>query len=100
AEALDADLNRVTTGPGASAPIRFVAYADSLGPGLADPDLVDDSERSRSDTGTGRGLRAGPGFSSSPRATRFRESNPLRGGACSSRRRRPIMRSSLPTRSI
>ena len=44
AEALDADLNRVTTGPGASAPIRFVAYADSLGPALADPDLVDDSE--------------------------------------------------------
>ena len=43
-EAQDADGNRVTSGPGSSTGIRFLAYADSLGPTAADPDFVDDSE--------------------------------------------------------
>ena len=41
-EALDADDNRITSGPGSSISIRFVAYADSLGPTPADPDLTNE----------------------------------------------------------
>jgi hypothetical protein len=40
-EARDADGNRVTGGPGSAAPIRAVAYADSLGGTPADPSFVD-----------------------------------------------------------
>jgi hypothetical protein len=43
AEAVDADGNRVTTGPGASAGLRIVAYADSTGSATADPRLVADA---------------------------------------------------------
>lgn len=38
--AIDADGNGITSGPGSGAPIKFAAYADSLGAGLADPDFV------------------------------------------------------------
>ncbi|MGE5180146.1 MAG: hypothetical protein ACM3PF_13745 [Bacteroidota bacterium] len=40
AEARDADGNRITDGSGSAAPIRFVAYADSLGSAPADPSFT------------------------------------------------------------
>ncbi|HEU4723824.1 MAG TPA: hypothetical protein VFU59_00865, partial [Candidatus Eisenbacteria bacterium] len=41
--AVDADGNVVSSGPGAGAAIRFVAYAAATGPATADPDFVDDT---------------------------------------------------------
>ncbi len=42
AEARDADGNRITSGSGSSAAVRFLAYADSAGPLRADPGLEGD----------------------------------------------------------
>lgn len=43
AEAQDADGNRVVSGTGSSATVRFEAYADSVGASAADPGLVSDT---------------------------------------------------------
>jgi hypothetical protein len=43
AETRDSDGNRILSGPGSSAAVRFVAYVDSLGPEGADPGLTTDT---------------------------------------------------------
>ncbi len=43
ADAIDADGNVVTSGPGSAAAFRFMAFVDSVGATAADPNFVDDA---------------------------------------------------------
>ncbi len=79
-EARDADANRVTSGAGSAAPIRVVAYADSLSGAAADPDFVNPNATLSSGfwSGTLTARRSGTFFLAARDTATGRESSPRR----------------------